>query len=216
MRTKKTGMAKFKASSILCALAILALAGCKKYAELPPVQFVSPGEGPGPEYVVGPGDRISIFVWRNPELSQTTTVRSDGRITVPLIEDIPATGQTATQLAKTITEYLKNYIQQPLVTVIVDGLGGPFSQQIRILGRAAKPMTLPYRANMTLLDLMIATGGLAENAAANRTKLIRYDRSTGTQKEYTLRVNDLVRDADVTANVRLEPGDVIIVPESFF
>lgn len=196
----------------------LALGGCSSTPSdrLPSAQFVSPAEGPGPDYIIGPLDSLSIFVWRNPELSTSVTVRPDGRITVPLISDLPATGQTPTQLAKAIEEQLKAYIQNPLVSVIVTGFQGPFAQQVRVVGEAANPQAIPYRANMTLLDVMIAVGGLTDYAAGDRARLIRYDKATGRQKEYRLKIESLVKDGKTASNVRIEPGDVIIIPESFF
>lgn len=199
-------------------LALLVLGGCGTSVkeQLPPTQFVSPSEGPGPDYIIGPLDALSIFVWRTPELSTAVTVRPDGRITVPLIEDLPATGQTPTQLAKAIEEKLKAYIQNPVVSVIVTGFQGPFAQQVRVVGQATNPQAIPYRANMTLLDVMISVGGLTEYAAGNRARLIRFDKASGAQKEYGLRIDSLVKGGNTKANVRIEPGDVIIIPESLF
>lgn len=199
-------------------VALLALGGCGTTAsgDLPSAQFVSPAEGPGPDYIIGPLDTLSIFVWRNPELSTGVTVRPDGRITVPLIDDLAATGQTPTQLAKAIEEKLKAYIQNPLVSVIVSGFQGPFAQQVRVVGEAANPQAIPYRANMTLLDVMIAVGGLTDFAAGNRARLVRFDKDSGAQKEYAVKIDSLIKDGNTKANVRIEPGDVIIIPESFF
>ena len=184
--------------------------------ELPPAAFVASKEQPGEEYVIGPLDSLSIFVWRNPELSAKVQVRPDGRITTPLISDMPAVGKTPAMLAADMKLALGEYIKDPIVSVIVDGFSGTFSQQVRIVGATQKPASLPYRANMTLLDAMIAVGGLGEYAAGNKARLIRYDRATGKQTEYALRINKLLKDGDASANVRLEPGDVIIIPESMF
>ncbi|MFZ5609468.1 MAG: XrtA/PEP-CTERM system exopolysaccharide export protein [Pseudomonadota bacterium] len=183
---------------------------------LPSAQFVSPNEGPGPNYIIGPLDNLQIFVWRNPELSTSVTVRPDGRISVPLIEDLAATGTTPTGLARNIEDKLKVYIQNPIVTVIVSAFQGPFAQQVRVVGEAANPQAIPYRANMTLLDVMIAVGGMTEFASGNRARLIRFDNATGRQTEYAVRIDSLLKDGDISANVRIEPGDVIIIPESFF
>jgi len=142
------------------------------------------------------------------------TVRTDGRISVPLIEDLPATGRTPTELARAIEEKLSVYIRNPIVTVIVSDFSGPFAQQVRVVGEAAEPRAIPYRANMTLLDVMIDVGGLTEYAAGNRSKLVRFEE--GLQQEYGVRISDLVRDGDIDANIRIFPGDVIIIPESFF
>jgi len=194
--------------------ACFALAGCATGEQLPSANFVSGNEGPGPEYVIGPLDSLQIFVWRNPEVSTTVTVRPDGRLSVPLIEDLAATGRTPTQLARDIEKALSVYIQDPIVTVIVSGFVGPFAQQVRIVGEASRPQAIPYRANMTLLDVMIAVGGLTDFAAGDHASLVR--NVAGTQKEYRLRISDLIKDGDITANVAILPGDVIIIPESFF
>lgn len=198
------------------ALVLTGCAGGPKLETLPPSHFVSASEGPGADYIIGPLDQLNIFVWRNPELSTNVSVRPDGRITVPLIEDLPATGQTPSQLAKAIENKLSTYIQNPIVSVIVGGFNGPFAQQVRIVGQATKPAALPYRANMTLLDAIIAVGGLTEFAAGNKARLVRTDKETGKQHEYRLKISSLVKDGKTSANVKLEPGDVIIIPESFF
>ena len=187
-----------------------------KSEKLPSSAVLTAEEGPGPDYLIGPLDQLRLFVWRNPELSTTVTVRPDGRITVPLIEDLPATGQTSSQLAKTIESKLSVYIQNPNVSVIVGTFGGPFAQQIRIVGAAARPAALPYRSNMTLLDAIIAVGGLTEFAAGNKARLVRVDKATGKQHDYRLKISSLIKDGKISANVKLEPGDVIIIPESFF
>ena len=187
-----------------------------KTERLPPSPVVLAEEGPGPDYILGPLDQLRLFVWRNPELSTTVTVRPDGRITVPLIEDLAATGQTSSQLAKTIESKLSVYIQNPIVSVIVGSFGGPFAQQIRIVGAATRPAALSYRSNMTLLDAIIAVGGLTEFAAGNKARLVRIDKETGKQREYRLKISSLIKDGKISANVKLEPGDVIIIPESFF
>jgi len=200
-------------------LSALVLSGCTTTApgpQLPPASFVSTQEGPGEEYVIGPLDELTIFVWRNPELGAKVQVRPDGRITTPLITDMPAVGKTSKMLAEDIKLALSQYIQNPLVSVIVDKFSGTFSQQVRIVGATEKPASLPYRANMTLLDAMIAVGGLSEYAAGNKARLVRFDRETGKQQEYALRINDLIKKGDTKANVLLAPGDVIIIPESMF
>jgi polysaccharide export outer membrane protein len=202
----------------LLALAGLALSGCatSNSPELAPAQFVAMQEGPGEEYVIGPMDELTIHVWRNDELGASVQVRPDGRITTPLVADMPAVGKTPTMLAEDIRLQLSQFISEPLVTVIVNKFAGTFSQQVRVVGATAQPASLPYRANMTLLDAMISVGGLSEYAAGNRAKLIRFDRSTGSQREYSLRLSDLLRRGDSDANVMLMPGDVIIIPESMF
>ncbi|MGE4430161.1 MAG: XrtA/PEP-CTERM system exopolysaccharide export protein [Sphingobium sp.] len=201
------------------ALSALVLSGCATAPagpQLPPASFVSTQEGPGEEYVIGPLDELTIFVWRNPELGAKVQVRPDGRITTPLITDMPAVGKTPKMLADDIKLALTQYIQNPLVSVIVDKFSGTFSQQVRIIGATDKPASIPYRANMTLLDAMIAVGGLSEYAAGNKARLVRFNKDSGKQQEYGLRINDLVKKGDTKANVLLAPGDVIIIPESMF
>ena len=194
------------------------LTGCASSSgpELAPASFVAMQEGPGEEYVIGPLDQLTIHVWRNDELGAKVQVRPDGRITTPLVADMPAVGKTPTMLAEDIRLQLSQYISEPLVTVIVNEFAGTFSQQVRIVGATEKPASLPYRANMTILDAMIAVGGLSEFASGNRAKLVRFDKTTGNQREYALRLGDLLKKGDSQANVMLMPGDVIIIPESMF
>ena len=197
-----------------------ALSGCASGSasgpELPPASFVSTAEGPGEEYVIGPLDELTVFVWRNPELGAKVQVRPDGRITTPLITDMPAVGKTPAMLAEDIKLALSQYIENPLVSVIVNNFSGTYSQQIRVVGATGKPASIPYRANMTLLDAMIAVGGLSEYAAGNRARLVRYNKETGAQREFKVRLGDLLKRGDSKANVQLAPGDVIIIPESRF
>jgi len=208
---------RFNRFTLLASSAII-LNGCATggRSELPPAAFVASQEQPGEEYIIGPLDQLNIFVWRNPELSAKVQVRPDGRITTPLISDMPAVGKTPAMLADDMKIALGEYIKDPIVSVIVENFSGTFSQQVRIVGATAKPASIPYRANMTLLDAMIAVGGLSEYAAGNRAKLVRYDRNTGKQVEYNIKLSSLLKIGDSSANVRLEPGDVIIIPESMF
>jgi len=216
MRSRRT----FQTLTLALPAGALILTGCSTGAsggpELPPAAFVSNTEGPGEDYVIGPMDELTIFVWRNPELGAKVQVRPDGRITTPLITDMPAVGKTPAMLADDIKLQLEQYIENPIVSVIVNNFAGTYSQQIRVVGATEKPASLPYRANMTLLDAMIAVGGLSEYAAGNRARLVRYDRTSGQQREYRIRIGDLLKRGDSRANVRLAPGDVIIIPESMF
>ena len=164
-------------------------------------------------YVVGPGDQVNIIVWRNAELSMSVPVRPDGRISTPLVEDLPALGKDPTTLARDIEQALGKYIRDPVVTVIVTSFVGPYSEQIRVIGEAAKPQSLPYRQNMTMLDLMIAVGGLTDFADGNSAVLLR---TSEGGKQYTVRLKDLVKRGDVSANVDVKPGDVLIIPQSWF
>jgi polysaccharide export outer membrane protein len=199
-------------AAVLMAILALFLGGCAGEETLPPATL---GAGaPSPDYRIGPGDSLKIFVWRQEDLSVTVPVRPDGKISVPLIEDLPAAHMTPTELARSIEEELSRYVQEPLVTVIVTGFLGPFEQQVRVVGEAAEPQAIPYRANMTLLDVMIAVGGLTDFAAGNKARIVRL--VNGEQKAFNVRADDLLRDGDITANVEMRPGDVLIIPESFF
>ena len=202
---------------LLGALGLSACAGTGTGPELPPASFVALQEGPGEEYVIGPLDQLTIHVWRNPELSaESVQVRPDGRITTPLVTDMPAVGKTPSMLQEDIRLQLSQYIQEPIVSVIVTEFAGTYSQQVRVIGATEQPASIPYRANMTVLDAMIAVGGLSEFASGNRAKLIRFDKQAGQQREYKLRLSDLLKDGDSSANVLLMPGDVVIIPESTF
>ncbi|KPH61671.1 XrtA/PEP-CTERM system exopolysaccharide export protein [Novosphingobium aerophilum] len=204
------------AASALASVVLTGCAGPASGPQLPPAQFVAMQEGPSEEYIIGPLDQLTVFVWRNPELGAKVQVRPDGRITTPLIADMPAVGKTPAMLAEDIRLQLSQYIEDPLVSVIVDGFAGTYSQQVRVVGATEKPASIPYRANMTVLDAMIAVGGLSEYAAGNRARLIRFDKTAGKQTEYALRLGDLLKKGDSKANVMLNPGDVIIIPESMF
>jgi polysaccharide export outer membrane protein len=209
-------ISRLLAASAMLSMMLTGCAGTASGPQLPPASFVAMQEGPGEDYIIGPLDELTIFVWRNPELGAKVQVRPDGRITTPLITDMPAVGKTPKMLADDITLQLSQFIQDPLVSVIVNKFAGTYSQQVRVIGATEKPASLPYRANMTLLDAMIAVGGLSEYAAGNRAKLIRFDKASGKQKEYSIRLGDLLKKGDSKANVMLMPGDVIIIPESTF
>lgn len=167
------------------------------------------------DYLIGPGDSLNIFVWRHADLSTNVPVRPDGRISVPLIEDVQAAGKTPAELGNEIEKILARYVQEPNVTIIVTGFVGPFNEQIRIVGQATAPRAISYRQGMTVLDALIEVGGLTEFAAGNRAVLMRKTEE-GEDQTYRIRLNDLLRDGKVKANVDLMPGDVIIIPESRF
>lgn len=164
------------------------------------------------DYLIGPSDQLNIVVWRNPEVSQSVPVRPDGKISTPLVEDLPAIGKTSTELARDLEKALAKYIQEPVVTVIVQGFVGPYTEQIRVIGQATRPQALPYRKNMTLLDVMIAVGGITDFASGNNATLVRGNR----QQQFNIRLNDLLKRGDVSANVEVRPGDVIVIPEGIF
>lgn len=196
---------------LLSALAGAAVAGCAGTTGHPP----APASAASADYnyLIGPGDTVSIVVWRNPELSMTVPVRPDGKIATPLVEDLPAIGMDATSLGREIEKALGKYIRDPVVTVVVTNFVGPYSEQVRVVGEAAQPRTLPYSQKMTLLDVMIAVGGLTDFADGNAATILR----TGEgNKQYAVRVSDLIRRGDVSANVEMRPGDVLIIPQSWF
>jgi polysaccharide biosynthesis/export protein len=197
----------------------MAISGCSSMggSSLPPAPSIPYQQQASEDYLIGPLDKIRIFVWRNEELGGTVQVRPDGRITTALIADMPAAGKTPTMLAQDIKLQLTQYINDPIVQVIVTDFAATNNQQVRIAGAGVgKPASVPYRANMTLLDAITAVGGISEYAAGNKARLQRVDRETGRMQEYSLRINDLLRRGDTKANVMLQPGDVIIIPESVF
>ncbi len=167
----------------------------------------------GSEYIVGPGDSLQVFVWRNPELSTTVPVRPDGKISTPLVEDMIAVGKTPSQLARDMEAVLSEYIRSPQVNVIVTNAVSTFSQ-VRVVGQVTTPQALPYREGMTVLDAILAVGGLGEFAAGNRGKIVRLE--GGKKREIKVRIGDLVNKGDVKQNAPLKPGDVLVVPESRF
>ncbi len=221
----------FRAKACMGILAVvLVLGACAKQPGLPPsTRYGSQTTSPETySYLIGPGDQLQIFVWRNPEVSQTVTVRPDGKISTPLVEDLQASGKTSAQLAKDLEKALETYIRQPIVTVIVAGGIGPYSEQVRVIGQVAgsrggqasssqsgkaNAQAIAYRRQMTLLDVMITVGGLNEFAAGNKTKLVRME--DGKQNEYEVRLDDLLN-GDISANVDILPGDILIIPESWF
>lgn len=199
--------------ALFCA-SLAGLTACDGLQTLPPTITPVDAESLKDAYRIGSDDSLQIFVWRQPELSTSVSVRPDGRITIPLIEDLPATGKTPTELARDVEKALGTYIQDPIVTVIVRGFVGPYEDRIRIVGEAQRPQTLSYRSTMTLLDVMIAVGGITDFAAGNRATLTRT--IAGKSQTYRLLLDDLLRDGDLSANVRIFPGDVIVIPEAWF
>jgi len=187
------------------------LAACSSTDNFPPApQLASTRDY---TYIVGAGDNLNIIVWRNPELSMSVPVRPDGKFSTPLIDELVAQGKNSVQIARDIERELEKYVRDPVVTVIVTGFVGPYDQQIRVVGEAAKPQALPYKQEMTLLDVMIAVGGLTDFADGNAATNLRTE-DGGTQ--YSVRLNDLIKVGDVSANVEMKPGDILIIPQSFF
>ncbi len=197
-------------AGFLTAIAALLVVGCTTPAYPPAPRDASTSDY---NYIIGPLDTVNIIVWRNPELSMVVPVRPDGKVTTPLVDDLDALGKTPTILARDIEKALGKYIRDPVVTVIVTNFVGPSSEQIRVIGEAAKPQILAFRTHMTLLDVMIAVGGLTDFADGNRANIFR----TGEGgKQYSVRLQDLVKRGDITANVDMRPGDILIIPQSYF
>ena len=198
---------------VLLGLACVLVVGC--------ASFSAPKYPPAPtaaatldyNYIVGPGDSLNIIVWRNPELSMAVPVRPDGKVTTPLVDELVAQGKTSSEIARDVEKALSKYVRDPIVTVIVTGFVGPYSEQIRVVGEAAKPQFLPYKQKMTLLDVMIAVGGLTDFADGNAASILR---ASEGDKRYTVRVKDLIKRGDLSANVEMKPGDVLVIPQGWF
>ena len=207
----KVAAAAMRACVVVGALFVF---GCSSSSNLPPATVKSSltTSVENYRYLIGPGDTLSIFVWRNPEVSGSFIVRPDGMITTSLVEDIPVSGKTPTALARDLEQVLAQYIRDPIVTVSVSGFVGPYSEQVRVVGEATAPQAINYRQNMTLLDVMVAVGGLTEFADGNDAVLVRS--LNGSQSEFEVRLSDLIKDGDISANVDILPGDIIIIPES--
>ena len=195
----------------LLVLFAVGIAGCAG-PSLPPAPATLPASLDY-TYVIGPGDGLHVMVWRNPELSMSVSVRPDGKVSAPLVDELVAQGKTPEQLARDVEKVLGKYVRDPVVTVMVTGFVGPYSEQIRVVGEAAKPQFLPYKNKMTLLDVMIAVGGLTDFASGNKATILR---TAEGNKQYSVRVQDLIRRGDVTANVEMRPGDILIIPQSLF
>ncbi len=189
------------------------LAGCAGTGNFPAAPAKADISG-APDYLIGPGDGLNIQVWRNPEVSTSVTVRPDGKINSPLVDDMVAANKTPTQLERDLEKHLAKFIQDPIVTVMITGFSGPYTQQIRVIGQAAKPQALQYREKMSLMDVMIAVGGITDFAAGNKATIVRS--YGGKQQQFSVRLEDLIRDGDISANAEVMPGDVLIIPESFF
>jgi polysaccharide export outer membrane protein len=196
---------------LLLTLVGLAVSGCASMQSLPPPP--KQVDAPALRYKIGPLDTLSIVVWRNPELSTQVTVRPDGYLSTPLVEELQAAGKTPSELAKEVERSLTRFIRDPVVSVLVTGFQGVYSDQIRIVGEAAKPQSVPYRQNMTILDVMIQVGGITDFADGNAAVLIR---GSEGGKQYGVRLKDLLRRGDISANAAMMPGDIIIVPQSWF
>lgn len=210
---KRAGYRSGWLGAVFALMSAVLLAGCSGSSH-PPVPESARGEAPDFDYIVGPGDTLEIFVWGNEELSSVGIVRPDGKFTTRLVEDLQASGKTSTQLARDIEKAYGEYVRQPVVSVIVNGFVGVPTQQVRVVGEATQPASVPFSKHMTLLDLMIAVGGVTEYADGNGSVLVRTE--GGRQQSYELRLDDLLKDGDITANLPLKPGDIIIISESWF
>ncbi len=197
---------------IVCVFVATLMGGC--FASYPEAPVSIGKDGKSIEYLIGPGDTLQIFVWRNTDLTVEVPVRPDGKVNTPLIEDLVAAGKTPSALAREVEGLLKKYIRNPQVTVIVKMFAGDYGQLVRVIGEAGSPMAMPYRSGMTVLDVMIKVGGLTVNASGNNASIIRNEK--GFSKQYRVRLDDLIKDGDITANVPVMPGDTIIIPEAWF
>src|SRR5206468_8364666 len=194
-----SGMRTMLRSIVGIGVLCLAVAGCQTPYPPAPVTATTPDY----DYRIGPLDSINVIVWRNPELSMVVPVRPDGKITTPLIDDLPALGKTPSELERDMEKALVKYIRDPVVTVVVTAFAGPVNEQIRVIGEATKPQVLAYRRNMTVLDVMIAVGGLTDFADGNSARIFRV---ADGGKVYAVRLRDLVKRGDITANVDMRPG----------
>lgn len=196
-----------------CAMlaALGALGACASGGNYPPAPATV--DAPDLRYRIGPLDTLNVVVWRNTDLSATVTVRPDGRISTPLVEDLVAAGRTPAELARDVEQSLSKFIRDPVVTVVVGGFQGTYSDQIRIVGEAARPQAVPYRQDMSVLDVMIQVGGLTDFADGNSAVLVR---GSEQGRQYRLRLKDLLKRGDISANAAIKPGDIIIVPQSWF
>jgi polysaccharide biosynthesis/export protein len=204
-----------RAAALCCALALVS--GCSTTGQIAakdvPVAAIE--DAAAADYIIGPGDQLQVYVWRNADISATVPVRPDGKISTPLVEDMVAVGKTPTQLARDIEGVLTQYIRSPQVNIIVERFVGTFGEQVRVVGQAAQAQSLPYRQNLTLMDVMIEVGGLTPFAAGNRAKIVRRG-TDGKPIEIRARLSDLLNRGDLEQNVLMRPGDVVIIPEALF
>ncbi len=196
---------------IILALTITG-SGCTSFSNNPPSATKKPPKTT--RYIIGPRDTLKIFVWQHPDISTTVPVQPDGNVTIPLVEDMLASGKTSSQLARDLEKALDKYLKNPVVTVSVTEFIGTYREQIRVVGQATRPQAVSYRNNMTLLDIMIEVGGLTEFAAGNQAKIVR--RVNGTLEEFNVRLGDLLKKGDMSVNLKMYPGDILIIPESWF
>ena len=201
-------VSRFTAAAVVGALAV----GCASVSNPYPPAPIN-AQTADYNYLIGPGDTLNIIVWRNPELSMSVPVRPDGRLTTPLVDELVVQGKNSVEVAREVEKALSKFVRDPIVTVIVTSFVGPYSEQIRVVGEAAKPQFLPYKQKMTVLDVMIAVGGLTDFADGNNAMI---QRGAEGDKRYTVRLKDLIKRGDTSANVEMKPGDILIIPQSWF
>lgn len=208
-----------KITSFFAAIGLMLLTACSSTPEMNAATSAGGGStgatsASSPLYLIGPGDTLNVFVWGDQELTTDVVVRPDGLITTPLVEDLQASGKTPTELARNLEARLSKFVKNPKVTVSVRQFVGRYTEQVRVVGQASQPQSLPFREGMTLLDVIIEVGGLTEFASGNSATIVR--KIDGKTSQYRVRLDDLIRDGDISANVRMMPGDVLIIPETWF
>lgn len=206
------GLARMTLRWVLVVFSVGLLAACAGYSNSYPSAPVAAAT-PEHDYVVGAGDTLNIIVWRNPELSMTVPVRPDGKVSTPLVDELEAQGKTPVEIARDVEKALSKLVRDPVVTIIVTSFVGPYAEQIRVIGEAAKPQSLPYKQKMTVLDVMIAVGGLTDFADGNSASITRVSEG---DKRYSVRLKDLIKRGDISANVEMKPGDILIIPQGWF
>ncbi len=211
MQKHTSELMRISARGLATLALVLGATGCATQNANPPAPVLA--SSPDYNYIVGPGDNLNINVWRNPELSSSVPVRPDGKVSTPLVDELVAQGKTPTQIARDVETALAKFVRDPVVTVIVTNFVGPYSEQIRVVGEAAKPQFLPYKQKMTVMDVMIAVGGLTDFADGNKATIIR---ASDSNKRYNVRLKDLVKRGDISANVEMLPGDILIIPQGWF
>ncbi|MFW2355221.1 XrtA/PEP-CTERM system exopolysaccharide export protein [Hydrogenophaga sp.] len=211
MQKHTSELMRISARGLAMLAVVLGATGCATQNANPPAPVLA--SSPDYNYIVGPGDNLNINVWRNPELSSSVPVRPDGKVSTPLVDELVAQGKTPTQIARDVETALAKFVRDPVVTVIVTNFVGPYSEQIRVVGEAAKPQFLPYKQKMTVMDVMIAVGGLTDFADGNKATIIR---ASDSNKRYNVRLKDLVKRGDISANVEMLPGDILIIPQGWF
>ena len=211
MQKHTSELMRISARGLAMLAVVLGATGYATQNANPPAPVLA--SSPDYNYIVGPGDNLNINVWRNPELSSSVPVRPDGKVSTPLVDELVAQGKTPTQIARDVETALAKFVRDPVVTVIVTNFVGPYSEQIRVVGEAAKPQFLPYKQKMTVMDVMIAVGGLTDFADGNKATIIR---ASDSNKRYNVRLKDLVKRGDISANVEMLPGDILIIPQGWF